>query len=74
MLFHEAQHSAALSLPLGRSFFAGGADGGAEQFEVAELFDDGLVEAEVADGAGDAAMPNEAVSSLPGCGSRLSVT
>jgi len=40
-------------------FFAGGADGGAEQFDVVEHFDDGLVEAEVADGAGDASILDE---------------
>jgi hypothetical protein len=30
-------------------FFAGGADGGAAQFDVVEHFDDGLIEALVAD-------------------------
>src|SRR5271169_3067372 len=40
-------------------FFAGGADDGAEQLGIIEHFDEGLVEAEVADGATDPSILNE---------------
>src|SRR6267154_25774 len=40
-------------------FFAGGADGGAQQFHVVQHFDEGLIEAEVADGAGNLPLLNK---------------
>ncbi len=49
-------------------FFAGGADGGAEEVGVFEHFDEGLVEAEIADGTGNSAVfdEEEAVASHAG--------
>src|SRR5580693_7584067 len=49
-------------------FFAGGADRGAQKINVIEHFDEGLVEAKVADGGGDAAVfdEEEAVASHTG--------